>query len=93
MENGKIINPERKQVLFEEVINRLERIASRQINLTARAYSKSSRIANTARPTDERNSEKRQESVVGILHTILDRLDLNNDVLEFVVEDLENSIM
>ena len=87
------INCERKPVLFEDVINRLNRLVDRQMELTERAYQKSTRIANTARPFDGKDSEKRQESVIGILQMIMDKLDRNGDVLEAVVNDLENSIM
>ena len=84
---------ERKPVLFEDVINRLDRLVGRQIELTERAYQKSTRIANTARPFDGKDSEKRQDSVIGILQSLMDRLDRSGEVLEAVVNDLENSIM
>ena len=87
------IKAERKPALFEEAIIRLERIVSRNSELTERAYQKSTRIASTARPFEGRDSEKRTESVIGILHTLMDKLDQSGDILEAVVNDLENSIM
>jgi len=84
---------ERKPVLFEEVINRLDRLVGRQMELSERAYQKSTRIASTARPFEGKDSEKRQESVIGTLQSLMDKLDRSGDVLEAVVNDLENSIM
>ena len=92
MDNG--AKCERKPVLFEDVINRLDRLVGRQIELTGRAYQKSTRIANTDRPFDcSEDSEKNQNSIIGILQAIMDKLDRSGDVLEAVVDDLENSIM
>lgn len=91
MDNG--LKAERKPVLFEEAIIRLEKIVSRNSELTERAYQKSTRIAGTARPFESKDSEKRTESVIGILHSLMDKLDQNGDILEAVVNDLENSIM
>lgn len=88
----KIIEKERKSLLFEDVIKRLDRLVGQHEDLTTRAYSRSTRIANTARSFDEK-LEKREDSLVGILHTLLDRLEKNGDVLEAVVSDLENAIM
>ena len=87
------IKAERKPALFEEAIIRLERIVLRNSGLTERAYQKSTRIASTERSFESKDSEKRTESVIGILHTLMDRLDQSGDVLEAVVNDLENSIM
>lgn len=84
---------ERKPVLFEDVINRLDRLVGRQMELTERAYQKSTRIANTSRPFEGKDSEKRQDSVIGILQSLMDKLDRSGEVLEAVVNDLENSIM
>jgi len=91
--NEGCMNSERKPVLFEEAIVRLEKLASVQQELTSRAYNKSVRIAATDRPSDQRKGENRQESVIGILHSIMDRIETNNDTLGLVVQDLENSIM
>lgn len=87
------IKTERKSTLFEEAIIRLDRIVSRNNELTERAYQKSTRIANTARPFESRDLEKGTESIIGILHSLMDKLDQSSDVLEAVVNDLENSIM
>ena len=91
MDNG--IKAERKPTLFEEAIVRLEKIVSRNSELTERAYQKSTRIAGTVRSVESKDSEKRTESVIGILHSLMDKLDQSGDILEAVVNDLENSIM
>ena len=88
--NGEL---ERKPVLFEDVINRLDRLVGRQMELTERAYQKSTRIASTARPFEGKDSEKREDSIIGILQSLMDKLDRSGEVLEAVVNDLENSIM
>ena len=88
--NGEL---ERKPVLFEDVINRLDRLVGRQMELTERAYQKSTRIASTARHFEGKDSEKREDSIIGILQSLMDKLDRSGEVLEAVVNDLENSIM
>ena len=91
MDNG--AKCERKTVLFEDIISRLDRLVGRQIELTERAYKKSTRIADTERPFECNDSKNNQDSIIGIFQVIMDRLDRNGDVLEAVVNDLENSIM
>ena len=84
--------PERKQLLFEELINRMEKVQAIQQELTSRAYNRTVKIAGNERPLDERKIEQRNESLISYIHSILDRMDRANDILGCVVSDLENSI-
>ena len=84
--------PERKQLLFEELINRMEKVQAIQQELTSRAYNRTVKIAGNERPLDERKIEQRNESLISYIHSILDRMDRTNDILGCVVSDLENSI-
>ena len=84
--------PERKQLLFEELIIRMEKVQTNHQELTSRAYNRTVKIAGNERPIDERKVEQRTESLIGYMHSILDRMDRTNDILGCVVSDLENSI-
>ena len=84
--------PERKQLLFEELINRMEKVQANHQELTSRAYNRTVKIAGNERPLDERKTEQRNESLISYIHSILDRMDRTNDILGCVVSDLENSI-
>ena len=84
--------PERKQLLFEELINRMEKVQANHQELTSRAYNRTVKIAGNERPLEERKIEQRNESLISYIHSILDRMDRTNDVLGCVVSDLENSI-
>ena len=83
---------ERKQLLFEELINRMEKVQANHQELTSRAYNRTVKIAGNERPIDERKTEQRNESLISYIHSILDRMDRTNDILGCVVSDLENSI-
>ena len=84
--------PERKQLLFEELINRMEKVQANHQELTSRAYNRTVKIAGNERPLDERKIEQRNDSLISYIHSILDRMDRTNDILGCVVSDLENSI-
>ena len=84
--------PETKQSLFEELINRMEKVQAIQQELTSRAYNRTVKIAGNERALDERKIEQRNESLISHIHSILDRMDRANDILGCVVSDLENSI-
>ena len=84
--------PERKQLLFEELINRMEKVQANHQELTSRAYNRTVKIAGNERPLEERKIEQRNESLISYIHSILDRMDRTNDILGCVVSDLENSI-
>ena len=84
--------PERKQLLFEELINRMEKVQANHQELTSRTYNRTVKIAGNERPLDERKTEQRNESLISYIHSILDRMDRTNDILGCVVSDLENSI-
>ena len=84
--------PERKQLLFEELINRMEKVQANHQELTNRAYNRTVKIAGNERPLEERKIEQRNESLISYIHSILDRMDRTNDILGCVVSDLENSI-
>ena len=84
--------PERKQLLFEELINRMKKVQANHQELTSRAYNRTVKIAGNERPLEERKIEQRNESLISYIHSILDRMDRTNDILGCVVSDLENSI-
>ena len=84
--------PERKQLLFEELINRMEKVQANHQELTSRAYNRTVKIAGNERPLEERKIEQRNESLISYIHSILDRMDRTNDILGCVVSDLEKSI-
>lgn len=78
--------------LFEKTINRLDLIVQRNNELSSRAQTKSVRIANSFPEKEPGELLKRDESIIGTLNTLMDKLDLSQNVLELVVEDLENAI-
>ena len=84
--------PERKQLLFEELINRMEKVQANHQELTSRAYNRTVKIAGNERPLEERKVEQRNESIISYMHSILDRMDRTNDILGCIVSDLENAI-
>ena len=91
MENNKV-KSDRKETSFEIIINRLIKIESNHSSLSHRALEKTIRI-NRTEPQLCQNVEERPESIVNILHNIMDKMENNNLVLEQVVSELEESIM
>ena len=92
MDSENLVKADRKSTLFEEVISRLVKIESNQHALACRSHEKTIRINNTGSPINSK-LEERPESVINILHNIMDRMEQNNQIMEMVVQDLENSIM
>lgn len=95
MENEKCISPspERKQTAFEQVINRLSQIEERQGNLARRCHEKSMIIDNTGEPIKSLEEKDQPESIINILHQIMNRMEENNQIMGHVLSDLENAIM
>lgn len=77
---------------FAKVIDRLQNIVEQNALLTNKAFDKSCRIANTQRTADSIDTPKANDSIIGILHSIIDQLENNNSVLQLVFEDLEAAI-
>lgn len=88
---GDIISP-KQTVAFERVIDRLQSIVDCNTMLTNKAFDKSCRIANTQRSADEIGESKGDNSIISTLHSVMDKLENSNSVLQLVVEDLENAI-
>ena len=95
MDNAKCCEPiaERKLTAFEQVINRLSQIEDRQGNLARRCHEKSMRIDNTGEPIKSLEEKDMPESVINILHRIMNRMEENNQIMSYVLSDLENAIM
>lgn len=94
MENGTCCEPtaNRKQTSFENVINRLSQIEEIQGNLARMCHEKSMRIDNTGEPIKSLEVKDMPESVINILHRIMNRMEENNQIMSYVLSDLENAI-
>lgn len=85
-------SPKQQTVAFERVIDRLQSLVDRNTTLTNKAFDKSCRIANTGRSADGIDAPKGNDSIISILHSVMDKLENSNSVLQLVVEDLEAAI-
>ena len=81
-----------RQPSFVQVFNRLDELINRQYQLANRALEKSVKIANTRRQYNENKMPDREESVIGILNSLMDRMERTDEILRMVVEDLEEAI-
>lgn len=78
---------------FETIIERLQGITARHSALTNRALSRSSSISKRMIEETKVDPKKLEDdSLIGVLHSIMDQLDYANARLERVVDDLEISI-
>lgn len=82
----------RKITIFESTLNRLEFIVHRNDDLSNRAREKSVKISNSISEIDITENPKRDDSVNGLMNSLMDKLDYSQLVLEQVVSDLENAI-
>ena len=89
---GDALSPKQPPVAFSRVIDRLESLVDRNTTLTNKAFDKSCRIANTGRNADVSDAPKGNDSIISILHSVMDKLESSNAVLQLVVEDLEAAI-
>ena len=89
-----IANAEKQQPLFEQVINRLDSISKGQRTLASRAYEKSQRITGIEHPfkSEKLQSDSDPDSIIYRLNSIMDELEINNQILNAVVSDLEKAI-
>lgn len=78
--------------LFDELIGRLEKASSLHEELTNKAYRYTVKIAGVERPSIEKMAEKRPESIIGHMHSIIDIIEKNNTLLFCVTEDLGNAV-
>lgn len=83
-----------QQPLFEQIINRLDSISKEQRGLASRAYNKSQRITGIEHPfkNEKLKSDCDPDSIIHRLNSIMDELEINNQILNAVVSDLEKAI-